>query len=334
MSYPKQDSVTKRLQAESMKSLYGLVDNQWREVDRMWRETRRDLRLHIMDTYRQHFGDRPWSLAGLQGSSGTQIFGGIATRLERFKAESKATAKNSLNGIYKNGILRYAWVLDQTTPPSYQVRVPYRMRLFEAGVIQVYSGEEAVRKWADRWDSWVDAYQGSLINNLRLGAINESNMQSSADEVDATRAGSPTADLLEALRRIFESEAISAISAAEDIVGTVNDGAMAEEIWQTVHDGDVCDICEPYDGFSADEIPDDIPAHPNCRCYWRIVPVAWAELLRSGGVDDRQLAIEMDARGLVPNSMAIRDERGNVVAYTIVDFMDWVGNAFPSIVGK
>jgi hypothetical protein len=324
MSYAKQDSAGKRLHAESIKDLHGKVDGGWKKIDKRWKETRRALRSHIMDTYRQYFGNGPWDLAAFAASGANHaMFGGVTNRLEEFKHYSMAEAKKQLNDIYKHSILRHAWILDQLTPPCYKTRIPHRFRLYEADIIQVYQGAQASARWQNRWTAWVDAYNTSLISNLRLGAINASNMSDSADEVDATRAGSPMYDLVDALNRIFESQAIYAISAGEQTVANVNGDAGVEEIWQTVHDFSVCEICEPLDGLTVEEagVP---PEHPNCRCYLRIVPASWAELLRAGDIEDQMLAKTMDAQGLVPNAMVIRDEAGQTVGYDIVDFGRWI----------
>ena len=334
MSYPNQISVGKRLQAESIKHLHGIVDDHLGVIEKRWKKTRKDLRQFIMETYRANFGNEPWDLARLNYTgAGRALFGGIVNRLEEFKHYSLHEAKAALNTTYKQSILRHAWILDQTTPPTFKIVIPHKMRLYEASIVQIYQGEEAARRWQTRWSSWVDAYQSALLSNLQLGAINQSNMADSADEVDATRAGTPSSDLLDALNRIFESQAIYAIAAGERTVANVNDNADVEEIWQTVHDVRVCDICAPLDGLTVEDagMP---PEHPNCRCYLRIVPASWADLLRNGDATDIDLAKQMDAHGLVPNAMAIRDEKGNIVGNTIVSFADWIADNYHAVVGQ
>jgi len=93
-----------------------------------------------------------------------------------------------------------------------------------------------------------------------------------------------------------------------------------------------CPDCDAEDGKPADEA-EPIPVHYGCRCFTRIVPRDFAELLRNGTDDEKQAALDMDARGLVPDAMAIRDAEGNLQAHLHVDFDTWAGLHGISIVG-
>lgn len=324
MSYPNQHAVGKRLQDKSHDYLRDLQERNWNRLARMWAVTRQELRRHIGDVYRQKFGSANWSLVGLKATgAGTEFVLGIKNYLEAFKTESRLHAKASFNELFRQSLLRHSWVLDQITPPSFKIKIPHRQKLFEAGAISYFQGAEAEQRWASRWGAWVDAYQNSLTSNLQLGAINQSGITDAMDEVDATQAGTPSASLLDAFARIFESEATWAIAQGANIVSDVNEEADVEEIWQTVHDGRVCDDCDPNDGLSQEEADGEIPNHPNCRCYWRLVPKSWAALLSSGNEEDRELAIMMDAQGIVPNAMIIRDIDGKPAAYSIITFDKW-----------
>ena len=57
-------------------------------------------------------------------------------------------------------------------------------------------------------------------------------------------------------------------------------------------------------------------------------------LLSSGDEDDRDLAKFLDAQGYVPGSMVIRGLTGEVEAYGVVDFWNWVDNNVRAIVGQ
>ncbi len=332
MSYPKQDSVINRLHDESLVALDALQEKSWTKISRQWDECRRDLRGLILDTYRQYFREGRWNLTMLKASGAAHVLThGIAQRLAEFRSQSHFEAKTHLNEIYKQSILRSAWILDQTTPPNIKIRIPHRVRLFEAGAVNYYTGEKAAEQLGQRWGSWVDSYNSALLNNIQMGALNESSMLDAADEVDATRVNTPQSDLLDALQRVFMYESAMAQSHASSMVIQTNEELDVEEIWETRRDVRVCDDCDANEGLTQEEADGTIPMHPNCNCYWRIVPASWAKLLRSGNPDDYDLAVQMDARNLVPNTMVIRDAAGNIAGYTVVDFQEWVENSYPAI---
>lgn len=333
MSYPKQDSVARRLQEESLDALDAIRDKSWAKIERMWLDTRSLLRGFIMDTYRGYFGRERWNLPALKAGGGYHILMmGIQHRIDMFKSDSLHESKTLLNTLYKESILRHAWVLDQTTPPSMKVRIPHRMRLFEArGAVNYYTGAEATQQFAARWAAWTDGYASSLMTNIQMGALNESLMTDAADEVDATRVNTPSSGLLDALQRVFMFESALAQSRAIELVSQSNEEMDVEEIWETRRDVRVCEDCDANEGLPAEDADGDIPLHPNCNCYWRIVPAAWAELLRSGDDDAYKLAVDMDSKGLVPNTMAIRDSSGDIGAYTTVDFGGWLKDKFYAV---
>ncbi len=331
MGYPKQDSVIRRLHDEALVALDALQEKSWSKISRQWETCRRDLRGLILETYRQYFHDRRWDLTTLKSSGAEYVLThGISQRLTEFKAQSHFEAKTHLNEIYKQSILRSAWILDQTTPPNIKIRIPHRVRLFEVAV-NYYTGAKAAQQLGQRWGSWVDAYNGALLNNIQMGALNESSMLDAAEEVDATRINTPQSDLLDALQRLFMYESAYAQSQASSLVINSNEDMDVEEIWETRRDVRVCDDCDANEGLPAEECDGDIPLHPNCNCYWRIVPASWAKLLRSGDEDAYNLAVEMDTRGLVPNTMVIRDESGNIAGYTTVEFNEWLSNSYPTL---
>ena len=118
------------------------------------------------------------------------------------------------------------------------------------------------------------------------------------------------------------------------------------EMWQTMEDEEVCEVCQQNSGklkpppnahgdfcpitcshwtsnnpsefrlLQADEATDDIPAHPDCRCFWRAVPKWWHELLKT----DPKKAKELDDKGLVDDELWIQDESGKQIATATVKF--------------
>lgn len=332
MGYPKQASVVKALQTESIKAVDAVQDKGWGKVQRLWGKTRQDLRNHIRDAYRHHIPQGNWDLpmATVTGAR-SAVMQGIDSRLAAFKENSHAAGKAALNAVYRESLLRHAWVLDQVTPPSIRVRIPHRLRLYESSQVSFMQGPEAAAQFADRWNGWVGAYSASIQHNLMLGMINGSTPDDAADEVDASRAGSPSLGILDALYRLFQSEAAYSLARGINEVAAANEAMDPVEVWQTRDNMRVCEICEANAGLTRDEADDDIPAHPNCNCYWRLVPKSWADLLKSGDLDDQELSRIMDAKGLVPNAMVIRDADGNVAGQTIVTFDEWKANQFQAI---
>ncbi len=318
-----------------MDALFAMRDKSWAKVERSWRQARTSLRAAIMESYRHFFGNEKWSLVGLKATGAHHFMThGINGVMDNFKNESLAIAKASLNDLYLHSLLRHAWVIDQTTPPNIKVRIPHRKTLLEASQsIAYYSGADATAKFKDQWAAWSDAYQSALINNIQLGALNESSMSDAADEVDATTAGSPKSLLIDAYQRMFSFESQFAINDAIESVVNVNEESDVVQIWETRRNLSVCDDCDANEGLTEEEVDGWIPLHPNCRCYWRIVPRAWADLLRTGDDNDYATAIDMDSAGLVPNAMALRGPDGQLAGYTTVKFGPWVRDNFHAVAG-
>jgi hypothetical protein len=327
MSYPRQVSVAKALQKEAIHAVDQVQYHGWAKLQRLWSETRQDLRNLIRDSYRHHVPQGNWDLplATVSGARSAIVMG-IASRMVGFQISSHAMAKGALNAVYRESLLRHAWVLDQVTPPNRPVRVPHRLRLYESNVVNFSQGPEAAAQFAARWSGWVGAYSASLQHNLMLGMINNSSPDDAADEVDATRAGSPSYGLIDALYRLYQSESAYSLSRGINEVAAANEDMDPVEVWQTRDNTRVCDVCDENRGLTRDEADTDIPAHPNCNCYWRLVPKSWADLLKSGDMDDQELSRVMDAKGIVPNSMVVYDDDGNVAGHVIVTFQSWMEN--------
>jgi hypothetical protein len=331
MSYPKQESVASRLQDEALDELFAMRD--WRSIERSWRQARTQMRGTILDTYRHFFANEKWTLVSLRSSGAIHhLTHGVYEEVNRFKKESLLLAKTSLNDLYLQSLLRHAWVIDQTTPPNIKVRIPHKKVLLESrSQIAYYVGEEATQKFGEQWNAWADGYYSALINNIQLGALNESTMSDAADEVDATTVGTPRSLLIDAFQRMFAFESMYAINNAVESVSNVNEEADVVQIWETRRNLRVCDDCDANEGLTEEEVDGWIPLHPNCRCYWRIVPKSWAALLRTGDDNDYATALDMDSAGLVPNAMALKDPSGKLAGYVTVTFDSWMKDNFPAV---
>lgn len=330
----KQGAVLNELEPQAQRAVDQVRAMGSKQISRLWDEAKTDMRQAILHEYHRDFPgpDARWSLA-VARAKGTllRIERDVNDILNRFHAESLHLAGTTFRRVYATAATRHAWVLDQITPPSYQIKVPMRRAMHESAV-PVYTGSMANALWKDRWNLWVGSYQTALNANLRMNALNETDASAAADEVDQTKSGTPAYDLDAALDRIYNYQALQAYSDAMRDLSDANPDADITEIWQTRDNARVCDECDANKGLTPEEADNDIPAHPNCECYWRLVPASWADLLKSGDIDDQELARLLDARGEVPNSMILKDDDGNLVAHAIVSFERW-SSAMPDVVG-
>lgn len=312
---------------ETHRALTDLSVRHIKKLAKTWASANRELQRAIFDSYRAVAPRGSWSLPLLRMSGiGDQLRMKIRSTMEAFHADSTYQMRFAFKHIRTASILRHGWLLDQITPHSRKIKLP-PIVMTEAVRLRTYAD------WDQRWSLWCDAYSSSLMNNLALNAINDGDIQSAMDETDATKAGSPAYSIYDSLVRIFEYEAVRNMAEGEDEIAQMNDDLVQTEVWRTRGDLNVCDECDLNDGLTVDEADGDIPLHPNCHCFWEIVPESYAKLLRSGSPDDQALAREMQVRGLVPNSMVIRDTEGNVMGKMIVDFADWVEGQSHSIMG-
>ncbi len=213
---------------------------------------------------------------------------------------------------------RHAWLLDQVTPVNIHVKYNIHTGFREANIL-LTSG------FSERWGQWVQGYGEALMQNLKMGALNNSTVTDAIGEVDATRVNTPAYTLESALGRLWDYYSWDAITGGmSDVVGD-NPEAAEEEVWRTSGDLRVCDDCDANEGKQLDDADGTIPLHPNCHCFPQIVPTSYAELLRSGDADDRDLAAQMDEDGIAPNALVIRGDNGEPAAKAIVDFEDWEG---------
>lgn len=320
MSYPRQSSVAVRLHDETNAALDALRAKAKAALRKIWMGTRSELRHVIFDAYQGAAPEGRWNLQAYRMSGAeNMLMVRSRTILAQFHAISTAEMRRFFREARKMSALRHGWILDQLTPESRKVRMPQYANVREAGIIKKVTRVS----WDQRWSEWVDSYHGALMTNIRMEAMNESLMADAMAEPDATKVSSPASGLENALFRIYEYETMAAISAGEDDIASLNDDLIEEEVWKTRGDAGVCDDCDANEGLTADEADGDVPLHPNCNCFWLMVPKSYAALLRSGDEEDQVLARLMQAKGTVPEAITIRDEDGNITAKALVDFHEW-----------
>ena len=316
-----------RMEKETRAEMRRLEDAYNGNLAALWKQTLDELRYNIHLAYVQDFGKGTWDIVGAH-SKGTlaRIYRDTDITLHSFKAKAASQIKASLAYLRQEERLRALWMIDQVTPNSFLPKAPAQPAR------EAESPRDAAATWEQAFYTWMAVYHGNLNANLRLEALNASDMYDAAEEADATRIGN--FDPAYKLKSMFASQAIKEQADARREIFDGNDESVEEEIWVTMEDGVVCPICEEYDGKPLSEINDDIPAHYNCRCYTRFVPKGWADMLRSGDPDEKDLALSMDDAGLVPDAMAVRSPRtGELIGRAIVSFEDWKAQRAQNIIG-
>jgi hypothetical protein len=264
MGYPRQDKTIERLENVNRIAIMKIRRSSGKEIVYLWERAKDLMRNGIRNIYTQDFKSSTWN-SPLAARRGTfhKIDRMVVGVLRDFHEGSLELAAKNLKQIYKQSVLRSAYVLDMITPASYLVKLP-RHPMFSEASISTYQGPDADTAWKVRWSAWIDEYRNAINSNLRLNALNDSTADEAAAEVDASRAGTPAYETGDALDRIFQYQSASLQAQAIDELAGLNDDMELEQIWQTSFGARVCDICDENQGLTVDEADDDIPAHPNC----------------------------------------------------------------------
>lgn len=323
MSYPKQIPMLTRLEAQTRKAMRDMENKDAEAFIALWESAKARLRAAVAARYRESFGGQPWSRPAAH-ATGTfvRIEKDARNILSHFVEMAEHQGDVVLRRHYNEEKKRAAWMLEQVTPPN--VRPELKLDATHSqeaarGIVSVFTGAAGAAVIRERLGAWSSAYKDALINNLALGSLNASSSEDAVAEVDATRAGTPSYDMLNVVERLARMLMLEVQSEARRDFSEDNPDLSEAEIWQTMEDGRVCDECDPNDGLTRDEVSpeDEIPLHPYCRCYWRLAPVDWQTLAGP------EMAAEMDARGLNRDAMVIRNQDGSVAAHLFVDFQEW-----------
>lgn len=311
-----QGDVMRRLTKESLSALDSLKAEHGRRIMGSWDRSRRALGQDIRDAYRWAAPSGRWHLGSLVASGAWRALQArVHYTLQNLEKFTEHQIRNSLSVLKSEASLRSAWALAQVTPDGKRLRLP-RRGMHEAD-------RPLASGWDERWREKLGAYRQALLSNLRLNALNEGSIEDAAAEVDATRFDTPQFDMESTLGRLWAYWSDDAIAAGMHQPVEDNGDLAEQEIWRTRGDLRVCDDCDANEGLTAEEADGDIPLHPNCNCFWEVVPASFAALLASGDEADRELARQMDAEGLAPDAMVVRDEAGNILGKTVVDFSEW-----------
>ena len=330
MKFKTQSQVLEKMESETRQTMRKHEELFCGTFLKMWEQTRKDLKAAIAVEYIQDFSSGTWDIATANGK-GTiyRIEKTITETLTHFHNTAHTFIKGALAEVHKQEILRALWMLDQTTPlhvkPVYPITKPR-----EAATPRDYKAG-----WPEALDTWIKSYKDALMGNLRMEILHEGGVADAAAEVD--KAKIDNFDPAYKFESLFSTNAIQAEADARRYVADSNPEIVMTEIWQSMEDSRECETCAEYNGRERADVPDDMPVHFNCRCYYRLVPKPWADALASGDADMIAAAHAMDAQGLVPDAMAIMGPDGKLVAHLTVDFPTWlqtVGADYAPIQGE
>ena len=333
MNYPRQKSVLSRLEEETRKAGRAHEDAAIAALRHEWNTAKLNMQAVIMTTYRHAHGSEPWTMA-TSGPTHERMGHACMNELVNFHNAALGLIRKSIREAYRHEALRQVWMLDMVTPPSHKPRLPARA-LREAS-----ARPGAGATWETALGEWLRAYSANLATNLRLEALHSGSITDAADEVDSAKIDG--FDPGYKFSSAITDQILLAQREARSDVSETNDDLIVEEIFQTMEDSGVCEDCESQDGKKLEDV--EIQGHVygfNCRCFERIVPRDFAELLRNGSDEEKQAALDMDARGLVPDAMAIKDPDSGILpseqslkAHIHIGFDKWMGQEGMSISGR
>jgi hypothetical protein len=335
MNYPRQSSTLARLSDETRKSGRAQEDAAIATLRRQWDTTKANLQAIIMMLYRIGHGSEPWTLAAA-GPTLERMGHSCTNELINFHNAALALISKASKEAYRHEALRQVWIIDQLTPPSRKPKMPERA-LRESAAPRPGAGSVT---WQTALGEWLRAYAANLATNLRLEALHSGSITDAADEVDAAKIDGfePGYKFSSAITdQILLAQREARHDAAEE-----NDDLVAEEVFRTMESSTVCEDCEGEDGKKLEDV--DVHGHVygfRCRCFEEIVPRSFAELLRNGTEDEKEAALDAEARGLVPDAMAIKDPDSGIIpseqtlkAHAVVSFNKWLCQEGLSISGR
>lgn len=332
MAYPTQAAALARMEKDTLRASRLAEERAVSKVAAMWERTRAAIKAAIREEYLQGFpGGEVWSLPRAR-ANGTmlRIQRRVHALLDGFNAAAIPFIRSTLSQAKQERKLRAAWMLDMTTPPAIHPKlsgVPVKAR--EAGqslsgAVRILSGAAARQDWTNRWGTWLNGYAQALNTNLELGALNDSTPEQAGDAADTARPGPAAVNFWDVLDRLLRSEMLHAEADGYREFAAENEEHAMVEIWQAHDDARVCEDCAYLDQSERTEDSEEPPLHPRCRCYWRMVPRAWADYMKDV---DPDAAHDAELRGVPPGGMAMRDpETGKLMGMTYVEFFDWKGN--------
>lgn len=316
-------------------------------VDR-WTQVKQDLSAFAQGVWEQEHADEGMHFAD---RARKRIVARIERELRAFRDEAVGTLNTAKRQAYETQFYLTHWILDQATPPNVRVRPKrnpestYRPaglppRRWGPGARATESHvhgpdchhEPLLETWFDeppkgtenvtgtgetepshehRVDAWLKTWGAAAASALMLGSIQGDSSTDVGERVEDATANGYTIENI--LSRMVRTEVQVAIADADDDFRDDQKDLVTRRVWTTMNDERVCPRCAANEDLTDEEVQDDIPLHPVCRCWWRIEPVAYQDLAGDGAVP-----------GAGSTSMTFKDPAtGEVAGQVVVEFDVW-----------
>ena len=296
-----------------------------------WEQVRDEIIAHARGVWeREHGAESPLHAQVARDKIATFM----DEHLKRFRNETVEILNTAKVQAYEQQYLIDNWVLDQVTPPNVTVKPKrnpaqyqpaggfhHKIGLKEAWWEEPPEGTPntdpdtgaPVASGEQRVDGYLKAWEAVALAGVGLGAL----QGDSPEDIDARVSGATAAgvNVQAAIDRIIKTEVqISVADADESFMEDFEELLKRDEsVWVTMDDERVCDICRSQEGKTQDEAEYTMPAHPKCRCWWRVK-----------ALDYKQLAGALSVPGVSPESMIFRDpQTGKARGAVVVNFDAW-----------
>ena len=320
MNYPRQGPTMIALYDEAKRTVRDRMETPAGEMaTRAWLMCRDDIIAFSTGVWAEGTSGR-FLLPRVAGDAKRRILHYAVYRLKEFRSQLVALTGTVMRDTHRLSYLLQSWILDSITPPN--IKVVPKMATLQgyrpAGRARAFGKKEA---WQDeppkgtpdtnkatgeqtpsyehRIDRWLKGYSQYMSAAVSAGMVG-------MDSPDAlgrrlAQVGAPEGiSVADVLKRLVQTQVnISVVDGIEDVA---KDWApvITRRIWQTMLDGAVCPLCAENQDKVEDEWTANIPAHPWCRCWPRVVPVDWRTLAGSSampGADPDEMVVIDPATG-------------------------------------
>jgi hypothetical protein len=326
MAYPKQSSTQARLETLIRKDMRIMERRTLKKIFKLWKLYKNYIKQSIYLSYRSVVPHGEWNLVVAKNSNVMHQIGfNVRKLMNEFRHEAKHILKQEFKKHYLEEYLRNAWLMDMITPKHIKINLTPKVNTIES--VRIYTGRNALVKWFERFEQWTLSWEDTVRANIMLNAMHEKTVEDTTATIDSTRVSG--FDLWGVFNRLVFTELLSVQAEARQDFANANQNIILEEIWQTAEDERTCPECSDNDQKTRDEVNEDdnIPLHPACRCFWRTVPKTFADLAKS----DPALARQLDTQRVVPDSMAILNDKGQLTAMATISFNKWQKDSLKGI---
>ena len=248
-----------------------------------------------------------WKRLGLDSES----FNLVTQRMGVFGGGLKQEVVNqfskNLSNFWKENYLRTAYVVDSAVPPTVDIGFQMPPDSFLTDYLnQPFQGTRYSEDLGIITDVMAHDIHAQLVLSMWSGDSTDKMADRIRDDVgidpDEKLKTRPRASAqLSRAVTIARTEMADAATKAQDYLFAQNQDLLDGKVWTAAFNGVLtCDACAERDGLTpseidelGDDLEDDPPGHPRCRCRWAPLVKAWDELLgptlSKGMVNDIEL---------------------------------------------